>query len=117
VSSAFDFLTFGALRTVFQALPETFRTAWFVESLLTELVVALVMRTRRPFYQSRPGRVLLLSTVALTAVTFAIPFLPFASFVGFVPLSPTLVAAIVIIVFAYVAATELAKRAFYRGRE
>ena len=38
VSSVFDFLTFGALLLVFHAAPDLFRTGWFVESLLTELV-------------------------------------------------------------------------------
>ena len=56
VSSVFDFLTFGALLLVFHAAPDLFRTGWFVESLLTELVIALVVRTRRPFFRSRPGR-------------------------------------------------------------
>ena len=63
VSSVFDFLTFGVLLVVFRAAPELFRTGWFVESLLTELVIALVVRTRRPFFRSRPGTLLLWSTV------------------------------------------------------
>ena len=56
LSSVFDFLTFGLLLWVFAAGPEIFRTGWFVESLLTELVIALVVRTRRPFWRSRPGQ-------------------------------------------------------------
>ena len=59
LSSVFDLLTFAVLLGVFRATPETFRTGWFVESLLTELVIALVVRTRRPFFRSRPGRLLL----------------------------------------------------------
>ena len=101
MSSAFDLLTFGLLRTVFQAGPELFRTGWFVESLLTELAIALVVRTQRPFFRSQPGRLLLVSTLVLVMVTFAIPFLPFASLVGFVPLSPLLVATIVVVMLAY----------------
>ena len=64
LSSVFDFATFGVLLLVYRAAAVEFRTAWFVESLLTELVVALVVRTRRPFFRSRPGRFLLWSTVA-----------------------------------------------------
>ena len=57
LSSVFDFLTFGVLLLASsRAAPELFRTGWFVESLLTELVIALVVRTRRPFFRSRPGR-------------------------------------------------------------
>jgi Mg2+-importing ATPase len=115
VSSLFDFVTFGVLRIGFHATPELFRTAWFVESLLTELVVALVVRTSRPFYESRPGRLLLASTVVLIVLTFVIPFLPIASMFGFVPLPGVLLVAIAGITLAYVAATEVTKRAVSLG--
>jgi Mg2+-importing ATPase len=116
VSSAFDFLTFAALVRIFHASPELFRTSWFVESLLTELVVAVVIRTRRPFYRSRPGTVLLASTAVLIPFTLAIPFLPGAGMLGFVPLPPVITATIVAIAVFYVAVTELQKRWFYRSR-
>jgi hypothetical protein len=48
------------------------KTGWFVESLLTELAVAMVVRTRGPFFRSRPGKVLLWTTIALIAVAVAI---------------------------------------------
>lgn len=115
LSSVFDFLTFGALVGIFRATPDTFRTSWFVESLLTELVVALVMRTRRPFFRSRPGTLLLASTLGLIAFAFAIPYLPFADVFGFVRLPGTLLGTIVVITVLYVAATELQKKWFYRG--
>src|SRR6185503_1432384 len=115
VSSVFDFLTFGALLLVFHAAPDLFRTGWFVESLLTELVIALVVRTRRPFYRSRPGRILLWSTVALVALTAAIPYLPFIGVFGFVPLPGMLLITVTMITALYVIATELTKRWFYRG--
>ena len=53
--------------------PELFRTGWFVESLMTELVIILVIRTYRPFYRSRPGRLLWMSTAAMMASTVALP--------------------------------------------
>lgn len=115
LSSVFDFLMFGALLGIFRAGPETFRTAWFVESLLTELVVALVMRTQRPFFRSRPGTLLLTSTVVLIAVAFAIPYLPFADVFGFVRLPGAMLGTITVITVLYVAATELQKKWFYRG--
>jgi Mg2+-importing ATPase len=114
VSSMFDFMTFGLLIAVFRATPDVFRTAWFVESLLTELAVALVMRTRRVFFRSRPGRLLLLSTLVLVPITFAIPYAPFAAVFGFVPLPAAIVTTIAAIVVSYVAATEVQKMFFYR---
>ena len=114
LSSLFDLLTFAVLLTVFQATPELFRTGWFIESLLTELVIALVVRTSRPFYASRPGALLLWSTVALVAVAVFIPVLPFAGVLGFVPLSASLLAALCGITVLYMAATEWAKRPLFR---
>ena len=106
---------FGALLTVFRAAPETFRTGWFVESLLIELVVALVMRTQRPFFRSRPGNLLLISTLVLIVVAFAIPYLPFAGIFGFVRLPGPLLGTIALITALYVGATELQKKWFYRN--
>jgi P-type Mg2+ transporter len=39
VSSFFDFLTFGALVFVLKSGPEEFRTGWFVESVMTEVLI------------------------------------------------------------------------------
>lgn len=114
LSSLFDFLTFGALLWVFHATVEQFRTGWFVESLLTELVIALVVRTRRPFFRSRPGTVLLVSTALLIALAVAIPYLPYAGLLGFVPLPAGVILALAVITVLYVAAAEAAKRWFYR---
>jgi Mg2+-importing ATPase len=114
LSSLFDFLTFGTLLKIFRAATEEFRTGWFIESLLTELVIALIVRTRRPFYQSRPGRLLFYSTLILIVFTFLIPFLPFTNLLGFVPLPLMLLLALGIITLVYVGAAEVVKKWFYR---
>jgi Mg2+-importing ATPase len=113
LSSAFDILTFVVLLQIFLASPALFRTAWFVESLLTELVIALVVRTRRPVFRSRPGSLLLFSTAVLMVLTFVIPYLPFVSAIGFVPLPPALVGVLCTITVLYVLAAEGAKRWFF----
>ena len=113
VSSLFDFLTFGILLFLFQATPEVFRTGWFIESLLTELVIALVVRTRRVFYRSRPGRWLLASTVAVIAVTLALPYMASGPIFGFVPLPAPLMFALIGLTLLYVLAAEVAKKHFY----
>ena len=114
LSSIFDFLTFGVLLVLFRASIDTFRTSWFVESLLTELVIALVVRTRRPFFRSRPGTLLVASTSVMIVLTFTIPYLPFAGVFGFVRLPGALLVAISTIAALYVMATELLKPWFYR---
>ncbi|MGE5251015.1 MAG: HAD-IC family P-type ATPase, partial [Bacteroidota bacterium] len=117
-SSVFDFLTFGVLLFVVRATPEEFRSGWFVESLLTALLVAImVVRTRRPFYKSRPGRWLLISTVIVLAIALLIPYLPFNHLLGFVPLSRRVMGWILLITVLYVLTAETVKHAFYRRQE
>ncbi len=117
ISSMFDMLTFAALLWVFRASPEEFRTGWFLESLLTELVIALVVRTRRPFYRSRPGNLLLGSSACVILVALVLPYLPFSSVFGFVPLPAPLVLAMVGLTLAYVVVVEFAKKSFYGRAE
>jgi Mg2+-importing ATPase len=111
ISSAFDILTFGVLLWLFHAQPAEFRTAWFIESLLTELMIIFIIRTRRPLYRSTPGRLLILSTAAVFPLALAIPYLPFARFFDFVPLPPALIGVLLLITALYVVVSELTKRA------
>lgn len=115
LSSLFDFLTFAVLILAFTASAETFRTAWFLESLLTELLIALVVRTRRPSFRSRPGHFLLLSTVSVLVLALLIPYMPFASMLGFVTLPTEVLLSILAITATYVLITELAKTHLYRN--
>ncbi len=115
VSSVFDYLTFGLLLFVIHLhdKPEPFRTAWFIESLMTELIVALSVRTRKAFFRSKPSRYLLISSLLMAAVAIVIPYLPFSGLLGFVPLPPWLIATLVGITLTYMLAVEVAKRFFY----
>ena len=116
VSSAFDLLTFGVLFALVGEVAELFRTGWFVESLLTELFIVLIIRTHRPFYRSRPGRLLLGSTLAIAGLTFLIPYLPYTSVFEFQPLPLSVLFAITLITLLYLGASEAVKRRLYRTR-
>jgi Mg2+-importing ATPase len=113
VSSVFDFLAFGVLLFLFHAAPAEFRTGWFIESLLTELVIALVVRTRRVFFRSRPGKLLLVSTLIVVGVTLVLPYVPFNFLFGFIPLPAQLMLAMLALTALYVLVTEIAKKVFY----
>jgi Mg2+-importing ATPase len=113
ISSLFDLLTFAVLLWIFQTGPQAFRTGWFIESLMTELVIALVVRTRRPFYRSRPGNWLLGSTAAVLTVALALPYWPGVEVLGFVPLPAPLMLGVIGLTLAYVGVVELAKKRFY----
>jgi Mg2+-importing ATPase len=121
LSSVFDYLTFGVLLLLLRAPVTHFRAGWFVESVVSAALIVLVIRSRRPFYRSRPSRLLAVTTVLVVCVAIALPYSPLAGLLGFAPLPGIFLAALAVIVVLYVAGAELLKRHFYRragfGRE
>jgi Mg2+-importing ATPase len=114
ISTAFDLVTFFVLLHVFHAHEPLFQSTWFVVSLLTELAVVLVLRTRLPCWRSRPGTLLWTSTATVALVAIAIPYLgSLSTAFGFVPLPPHMLGIGLAIVAAYVCTTEFAKHWFY----
>jgi Mg2+-importing ATPase len=109
LSSAFDLLTFFVLLVPFHAGAALFQTSWFAESLLTELAVVAAMRTHKSLFRSLPSPLLILTSVAVAAVTLALPYLPLGSFFSFVPMPVAVLLAVLAIVVAYVGASELVK--------
>jgi Mg2+-importing ATPase len=115
ISSVFDGLTFVVLLLVLQVAPPEFRTAWFVESLLTELAIVLVVRTQGSLLASRPAPALAWTTLAVAVAAIVLPYLPAAQTVlSFVPLPPILLAVLVLITLLYTGASEVAKHMFFR---
>ena len=113
VSTLFDMLTFGVLLLLSGGSVEVFRTGWFVESLLTELLILFVIRTYKPLHKSLPGRFLVWSTLAVVCFTLALPYLPIGMF-DFVPLPMPVLIAMLLITALYIVASEFTKRIFYR---
>ncbi|MHC5894998.1 magnesium-translocating P-type ATPase [Nostoc sp.] len=113
LSSVFDYLTFGALLLLLHAQPEQFRTGWFLESVISASLVVLVVRTRQSIFNSKPGRYLLIATLATIGVTIIIPWTPLATLLGFQPLPLSFVLVLGAIVLFYVTAAENVKRVFY----
>src|SRR6185312_11720458 len=117
ISSVFDLITFATLLFVLRVDQSGFQTTWFVISLLTELAVVLILRTRRPCLGSTPGRLLLWTTIVTAVAAIGIPFLaPVATVFGFETLSLPQLGAIAAIIGGYLVATEAAKFWFYRKR-
>jgi Mg2+-importing ATPase len=115
ISSVFDYLTFAVLLWWLRISETGFRTAWFIESLLTELVILLIVRTHRPLLRSRPGKWLLWSTILVAATTLALPYLPWtAGLFGFVPLPLYILLLLAGITLAYAVANEIAKKYFFK---
>jgi len=117
LSSIFDFLTFYVLIVAFDALHhETlFQTAWFVESLATQTLVIFAIRTRRsPFWKSRPGRLLIISSLIMVAFAILLPFTPIGELFQFTVPPAQFFMYLAVFIVAYLAMVEVMKRWFYR---
>jgi len=115
ISSAYDFATFGVMLWVFHAHAPLFRSGWFVESLATQALVVFVIRTRRvPFFNSRPSRALLATTIAVVLVAVALPYSPLAHALGFRTLPWLFLLILAAMATTYLALAELGKAYFYR---
>jgi len=109
LSSLFDMATFAILVFAFEAPPDLFRTAWFLESIATQILVIFVIRTHGPAWISRPHQVLITTSLAALAGALLLVVSPIAATLGFVPVSSGLTLTIVVIVLAYLACAEVAK--------
>lgn len=115
LSSLFDVATFSLLRLGFGAGEAMFRTAWFVESIATQILVIFVIRTAKPLWTSRPHPVLMATSLGALGVALVLALTPLGGFVGFVALPSSLLAVLAGITCTYIVAAELLKRAVMRS--
>jgi len=114
LSSVFDFVTFGLLLLVLHVSEGQFRTGWFLESVISASMIVLVIRSRKPFFKSKPGKYLLMATLSISVITILLPFTPLGPLFGFTALSFTTYLFLLLIVAAYIAAAEVTKTIFYK---
>lgn len=114
ISTVFDVATFAVLLLIFHAGEDSFRTGWFIESLVTQILMIFSVRTRRHLFSSRPHRIVALLAFGTVALTLALPFLPgIGAWFAFVHPPAAYYVFLVAIVATFLVATELAKRFFY----
>src|SRR5208337_550007 len=113
-SSVFDYLTFGVLIFLLPGMTEQFRSGWFLESVISASMIVLVIRSRKPFFRSKPGKYLRAVTLLIGVLTVYIPFTSFAAPFGFKPLQISVILLIGVIVGLYVLVAEVIKNFFYK---
>jgi Mg2+-importing ATPase len=113
-SSIFDVITFLTLFYVLKVKETTFQTAWFVESILTELFILFIIRTHKNFFKSKPGKYLFILSIFGLAVTLLLPYMPFATQVGLSPLPLLTLGIILAIVSVYIITADLLKVWFFK---
>ena len=110
LSSVFDIATFAILVRVFDAGPEVFRTAWFIESTATQILVIFIIRTRGAAWASRAHPILTASSLAALGVAIAIVLSPAGAVFGFTAIPSLVLVAMAALVAIYLVAAEVTKR-------
>ena len=113
VSSVFDLLTFAVLLRGFEAGAALFQTAWFVESLCTQVLVIFVIRTRGNPLKSRAHPLLVATSLSVVALGALLPFTALGARFGFVPLPAPLMAVLGALVVAYLLSVLLIRQWFH----
>jgi Mg2+-importing ATPase len=113
VSTVFDFIFF----TIFyRQTPEVIQTLWFIESILTEILLIFIIRTRGAFWKAKkPSLTLLFFTIFDGAFIIALPFFVFGqSFFHFVAPPVMQLGIVLICVACYFAVSEMVKLVYFR---
>ena len=109
LSSVFDLALFAAMS---HYAPATFQTGWFVEGLLSQLLIVHVIRTQR--LRSRAGLPVIAATVLVAAIGLALPFTPLAGLLGLVALPLGYFPWLAAVVFGYCALVQTVKICYVR---
>ena len=115
ISSIFDFITFFLFKWMAKSESE-FRTAWFLESVISAALVLLVIRTKKSIFACLPSPALATAVISTILITIVIPYTSIGSLFLFTPLSPIFISIIFLIVICYMFVAEAAKTPFYRNR-
>jgi len=114
VSSLFDFLTFYVLLAVLNANEVLFQTGWFIESLVSQVLVIFVIRTRHNPISSRPHPALAATSLGVVLAAVILPFTGLGRYFGFQPPPVEFWGILIGLVVAYLGIVETAKHVFYR---
>ncbi|MDD5658520.1 MAG: cation transporting ATPase C-terminal domain-containing protein [Actinomycetota bacterium] len=114
LSSVFDFITFTVLIFFLRANEHTFRTGWFIESILSASMVVLIIRSKYAFYKSKPGNYLIIAIIASAIFTVLVPYTSLGKIFGFVKLPFEFLIILLSILIVYLALAEITKRIFYK---
>lgn len=113
ISTIFDLVTFAVLLLAFHADMAFFRTGWFVESSITQVLMIFAVRTRRSLFASRPHGAVTGLALGISAVILVLPVTPIGRWFQFgaPPLGYYLFLVVAVVLF--LTTMEGAKRLFH----
>lgn len=117
ISSLADYATFAVLLFIAQADMHQFRSAWFIESAFTEIIVIFLLRSHGRSWKTKPSRALVYASLATIGISFLFTQTQLGKDFELVPVHGMVIGAIVLIVVAYAALTEIGKSTYQRFKE
>jgi len=117
ISSFADYVTFALLLFVVHANVDLFRSAWFIESVMTEIIVIFLLRSRKLRLSNPPSIPLLASSIFIIVIAYAIVQSTIGMHFDLVPLPMWLNWSLLGIVAGYALLTQVGKLVYYHYRE
>lgn len=115
ISSIFDFVLILLFNFSLKVGEELLRTIWFVYSTLSEIVVTFVIRTKKPFYKSKPSNLLIITSILFSLLTIIVVFPPIGAWFEFSTLHLEHFILLFSVIFFYFMTKEGAKLLFFRS--
>jgi len=116
ISTIFDFIFFAIFNS---QQPAVIQTLWFMESILTELILIFIIRTRHQFWKAKRPSTILIFLSAIDAVFIVLlPFFPFGrEFFHFIipPAIPMLI--VFGLLLLYASASEATKLLYFKYKK
>lgn len=118
ISTFFDLALVLPLILILKVEPQVFRTAWFFESVLSELLITFSIRTRLLFMKSKPSKLLIrTSLLAVLIVGFLINSPLGNELFEFTKLPVKVIVLITGVLMAYLITVEITKKKFFQKFE
>lgn len=118
LSAFFSLALMGALLLVLKIPIEMFRTAFFIEIILFQIIILFSMRTKKPFYKSKPSMLLIIATLITSVITIGLTFSSIGNeLFGFVQLPAFILIGIGAFFIIYFAVVEKVKKFFFKKFE
>lgn len=109
LSSVFDLAAFALMVGVLHLGEAAFQSAWFVQSMTTQVLVIFVIRTPGPAWRDRPSAWVAAASLGVAALALGLPYTPAARWFGFVPLPMPVLAMVGGLTMLYLLAAEALK--------
>lgn len=112
ISTIFDFIFFSIF---FKQPPAVIQTLWFIESILSEIILIFIIRTRHAFWKAkRPSTSLILLAVLDVGFILLLPFFAFGQSIFYFvapPIIPLLI--VFLLLIAYAGVSEITKLIYF----